>query len=95
MPLSTTDIDALLSTWASGASYASVHSAYSTSGASELSGGSYARVAVTWGSPASGTVSLSGTPYTINTPASSTAAYVGYWSALTGGTFQGMFHGGN
>jgi hypothetical protein len=95
MPLSTAEIDSLLATWASNASYASVHSAYSSSGANELSGGSYARVAVTWGSPAGAAVSLTGTPYSVNIPASSTAAFVGFWSALTGGTFQGMFPGGN
>ena len=95
MPLSTADINALLSTWASGALYVSVHSAYSATGANELSGGSYARVAVTWGSPAGGSIALSGTPYSVNIPASSTAAFVGFWSALSGGTFQGMFPGGN
>ena len=95
VPLSTADINALLSTWASNALYVSAHSAYSASGANELSGGSYARVAVTWASPAGGSIALSGTPYSINAPASSTAAFVGFWSALSGGTFQGMFPGGN
>jgi len=95
MPLSTADINSLLSTWATSAPYMSAHSAWSASGANELSGGSYARVAVTWGSPAGGAIALSGTPYTINVPASSTAAFVGFWSAASGGTFAGMFPGGN
>src|ERR1700722_9977259 len=93
--MSIADIDALLSTWASGALYVSAHSAYSATGANEMSGGSYARVAVTWASPAGGAIALSGTPYTVNAPASSTAAYIGFWSALSGGTFQGMFPNGN
>ena len=95
MPLSTTDINAMLSTWAADAPYMSAHSAYSASGANELSGGSYARVAVTWGSPSGGAISLSGTPYSINAPASSTVEFVGFWSASSGGTFAGMFPGGN
>ena len=71
--------------------YMSAHSAYSATGANELSGGTYARVAVTW-SAASGFVkSLSGTPYNINAPASSSVAWIGFWDALTGGNFQGMW----
>jgi hypothetical protein len=81
----------MLGQWsANEALYASLHTAYSPSGANELAGGSYARVAVTWGTPASNAVSLAGTPYTINVPASTTVAFVGYWTASSGGTFEGM-----
>jgi hypothetical protein len=95
MPLA--NQNALLTDWAATAPYASLHSAWSATGGNELTGGSpaYARQAVTWGSPAAGAMSLSGTPYTFNCPASSTAAWVGYWSALTSGTFAGMFPAGN
>jgi hypothetical protein len=95
MPLSTTEIDTLLTSWAASAAYMSAHSAYSSSGANELSGGSYARVAVTWGSASGGSISLSGTPYSINAPASSSAGWVGFWTASSGGTFLGMIPGGN
>jgi hypothetical protein len=95
MPLSTTEIDTLLTSWASSAAYMSAHSAYSATGANELSGGSYARVAVTWGSASGGSISLSGTPYSINAPASSSVGWVGFWTASSGGTFLGMIPGGN
>lgn len=71
--------------------YASLHTADpGTTGASEVTGGSpaYARQAVTWGSASGGSVSTSAA-VTFNVPAGTTIAYVGLWSALTGGTFQG------
>jgi hypothetical protein len=74
--------------------YASLHSAYSASGANELTGGSYARVAATWGTASGETMSLSGTPYTFSVPASSTVAWVGFWDASTSGNFQGMLPNG-
>lgn len=72
--------------------YAALHSAYSATGANELTGGSpaYARVAVSWSASAGGSKSLSATPSPFNVPASSTIAFVGLWSALTAGTFAGM-----
>lgn len=91
MPFSTSASDYMLGQWATNeALYASLHSAYSASGANELAGGSYARVAVTWATPGSNAVALAGTPYTLNVPASTTVAFVGFWTAATGGTFQGM-----
>jgi len=96
MPLSTTTADALLNYWAANdATYMSLHSAYSASGANELIGGSYARVAVTWGSASSNSIALSGTPYNMNAPASTTVAFVGFWNASTSGTFAGMVPAGN
>jgi hypothetical protein len=66
--------------------YISLHSASpGTTGANEISGGSYARVATTWGSE-SGGVSL-GSAVTINVPASTTIAYFGIWTAATAGTY--------
>lgn len=91
MPFSTSASDYMLGQWGTNeALYASLHTAYSASGANELAGGSYARVAVTWGTPGSNAVSLSGTPYTLNVPASTTVAFVGFWTASSGGTFEGM-----
>ena len=96
MPLTAADINALLNYWAANeALYMSAHTAYSATGANELTGGTYARVAVTWAGASGGSVSLSGTPYTINTPASSVVEFVGFWTASSGGTFAGMFPGGN
>lgn len=69
----------------------SLHSAYSATGANELTGGSpaYARLAATWSSAASNSKSLSNSP-TFNVPAS-TVAFIGIWDAVTSGNFQGMF----
>lgn len=93
MPLSTASANYLLDQWGSNkALYASLHSAYSGSGANELTGGSppYARQLLTWASAASESKALSGTPYTWNVPAGSTVAWIGFWDALTSGNFQGM-----
>lgn len=91
MPFSTYASDYMLGQWsANHGLYAAMHTAYSATGGNEVTGGTYARVAITWGAPASEVVSLSGTPYSLNVPASTTVEYVGYWDALTGGNFQGM-----
>lgn len=96
MPLSVTAGNGLLSQWDTAyASFASLHTAYSATGANEVSGGTYARVAVTFGAPSGEVMTLTGTPYTLNVPASTTVAYVGFWSALTSGTFGGMFPAGS
>jgi hypothetical protein len=70
------------------AGYISLHSADpGTTGASEISGGTYARVAVTWGSASGGSIANTNT-ITINVPASTTVAYFGLWSAGSGGTYE-------
>lgn len=69
--------------------YVSVHDDIpSTSGSNEVTGGSYTREAVTWGSPASGQVSNSGS-IVHDMPASSEAVALGLWSASSSGTFYG------
>jgi hypothetical protein len=75
--------------------YASLHSAYSATGANELTGGSpaYARQAVTWSASSGGppaTKASASVAGAFNVPASSTVAFVGLWSAVTSGTFAGM-----
>lgn len=70
------------------ATYVGLHSADpGTTGANELTGGTptYARVAATWSTVTTDTLALSNQP-TWNVPAGSTASYVGYWTAATGGT---------
>jgi hypothetical protein len=95
MPFVAYSSDYMLNQWATNHGlYASLHSAYSSSGTNELTGGSYARVAITWGSASAETLSLSGTPYTFNVPASSTVAWIGFWDASTSGNFSGMLPNG-
>lgn len=73
------------------AAFVSAHSAYSASGASELSGGSpaYARKAITMGAAAGGQ-RVSSTQPVFDIPAGSTVRFIGFWTLVTGGTFLGM-----
>lgn len=72
--------------------FLSLHSAYSITGTSELTGGSpaYARVVPTWAAASGGAISTSSVASSFNVPAGSTVAFVGLWDALTNGNFQGM-----
>jgi hypothetical protein len=75
-----------------GADFGSLHSAYSTTGTNELTGGSpaYARKALTWAAAASGSKALAATLPTWDVPSGSTVAWIGLWDAVTVGTFLGM-----
>lgn len=90
MPLASVSAEnAALSGMSSGGAmgYLSAHiSTPGTTGAAETSGGSYARQAVSWGSPASGAMSNTNA---ISQPiaASTTISYAGTWSAVTSGTY--------
>jgi len=89
--LNTAGKNLLLDSGITGFAYASLHSGDpSTNGANELSGGSpaYSREGITWGSAASG-VKSNTNAQVFDIPAGSTVAYVGYWSASSGGTFYG------
>jgi hypothetical protein len=67
--------------------FLSLHTATpGTTGASEVSGGSYARVAVTWGTPSAGSMANTGA-LTVNLPASTTAAFFGDWSLVSVGVY--------
>lgn len=67
-------------------SYISLHTADpGTTGASEVTGGTYARVQTTWAAAASG--SKAGSQVTINVPTGVTITHFGVWSAATAGTF--------
>src|SRR5690242_14087501 len=74
-----------------GATHASLHSAYSASGANELAGGSpaYARKALTWAA-ASGRSKATSASAVFDVPASTTVRWVGFWDASTSGNFLGM-----
>jgi hypothetical protein len=91
VPLSTYAADYSLTQWTGNhALYLSLHSAYSATGGNELAGGTYARVANSWGTASASSIALASTPYVINVPASSTVGWIGWWDALTSGNFQGM-----
>ena len=92
MPFTATSADQGLTTIAADYGYASLHSAYSATGTNELTGGSpaYARQAITWGAAAGNAVSSTSIAGAFNVPAGSTVAWVGIWSASSGGTFGGM-----
>lgn len=63
-----------------------------TTGTNEVSGGSpaYARLPVTWAdADGSANVSATNTPLSFDVPGSTSVSYIGFWTALTGGTFAG------
>lgn len=71
--------------------YASLHTADpGSSGTSEVSGGSpaYTRESISWAAAASGSVA-SDANIVFDVPASTTITHLGYWSAVTSGTFYG------
>lgn len=71
--------------------FVSLHTADpSTTGASEVSGGTpaYARKAVSWAAAASGS-KASNVQVVFDVPAATTITHLGYWSAVTAGTFYG------
>lgn len=74
-----------------GATHLSLHSAYSTTGTNELTGGSpaYARKAATW-SAASGRTKALTSAVTFDVAAAATVRFIGLWDAVTAGNFLGM-----
>ncbi len=90
MPFTPTADTTAITAVKNAAAFISIHTADpGTTGASELSGGSYARVATTWGTVTNG--SVTGSAVVLNIPASSAISYWGLWTAGTGGTF---YYGG-
>lgn len=77
---------------ATGADFGSLHTAYSTTGTNEVTGGSpaYARKGLTWAAASGGSKALAATLPTWDVPAATTVAWVGFWDAVTAGTFLGM-----
>lgn len=72
-------------------SHVSLHTADpGSTGTSEVTGGTpaYARKAVTWAASAAGNSDMTNVPV-FDIPAGVSISYLGYWSALTGGTFRG------
>jgi len=92
MPYSTDGKNAMLNALGALAVYASLHSADpGDSGANEISGGNpaYARKALTWNTAVAGSMDDSGAERVFDVPPGTTVSYVGFWSALTVGTFYG------
>lgn len=72
--------------------FASLHTAYSATGANEVpntGSPAYARQAITWNAGSSGSKTNSSSP-TFDVPGGTTVAFVGLWSAATSGSFGGM-----
>lgn len=86
-------LDALDESATNGIKYWSTHSAYSTTGTNESTGGSpaYARKAATFAA-ASGSprTKVSSAGATFDQAAGSTVAWIGRWDAVTAGNFLGM-----
>lgn len=71
------------------AGFASLHTAEpDASGSNEVTGGTYAREAITWAA-ASGGTAVSDAEIVFDVPAGATITHLGYWSAGTAGTFYG------
>ncbi|HEC09748.1 MAG TPA: hypothetical protein ENI86_09310 [Acidimicrobiales bacterium] len=87
MTFNQTTRQSMLSYAAGTSTWASLHTSDpGETGASEASGGGYARVAITWGSP-SGDSMVSGS-LDFTAPAG-TYTHIGYWTGNSGGTFKG------
>lgn len=70
--------------------HVSVYTNDPASSGSETTGGSYARLPVTWAASSGGVKALTGS-YTFQMPAGTTAGFIGFHNALTAGTFYGGF----
>lgn len=73
-----------------GVTHVSAHTAApGESGTNEVTGGTYARKSITFSAAAAGNLDSSNAPV-LDIPAGTTVTHIGYWSALTGGTFLGF-----
>ena len=91
MPLSDPAVNAAADAVTGLITHLSLHTAWSASGASEVTGGSpaYARQPVAWNAAAT-RVAANTDIETFDVPAGTDVAFIGGWSALSGGTFYGM-----
>lgn len=86
-----TMLNALDESQAEGCTHGSLHTAYSTTGTNEVTGGSpaYARKTATWAA-ASGRSKATSASMVFDVPSGTTVRWVGFWDALTTGDFKGM-----
>lgn len=87
MAINTTVLkNTLASAYATATPYAALYTTVpGASAGTEVSGGTYARVAVTWSAPSNGVITST---VTFNVPSGVTVAGFGLVSASTGGTYQ-------
>ncbi len=72
-----------------GVTHVSAHTAIpDADGSGEVSGGAYARKSITYGGASAGAKDSTNQPE-LDIPAGTTVQAVGYWTAVTGGTFLG------
>lgn len=91
MPLNNTAKHAMLDHLATLITYASLHTADpGATGTNEVTGGTpaYARKAITWNAASGGNLDNNANPV-FDVPAATTITHVGFWGAVTGGTFYG------
>ncbi|MGH9928794.1 MAG: phage tail fiber protein [Pyrinomonadaceae bacterium] len=74
-----------------GVTFASLHTAYSNTGANEVTGGApaYARKSITFNAASGGTKAANNAPV-FDVPPGTTIRFMGLWDALTAGNFKGM-----
>lgn len=92
MPLNDNAKNAMLNQLGTLITFASLHSADpGTTGTNELAGGSpaYARKAIAWAAAASGAMAKTASNPVFDVEGGDTVSYVGYFSAVTAGTFYG------
>jgi hypothetical protein len=92
MPFAGTATNYMLNEMAAAGTWASLHTAFSSSGANELPSSPYGRVGLAWAAAGGGTVSLASQPAAFSVAGTTTVEYVGFWnaSAVGGGTFWAM-----
>lgn len=100
MPLSTNGKNTALNAVAAAAVFASLHSGIpDNSGSNEITGGTpaYARKAIVFNSASGGQIDKNASDPVFDVPPATTVYFVGYWSAVTAGTFYGYgpINGGN
>lgn len=59
-------------------------------GTNEVTGGTYARVAVSWSAASGGVLTSTTTPFDLNMPSGTNLRSIGLWDSASGGTFQGV-----
>lgn len=85
-----TSLNAMMDALAAELDQVSLHTAWSTTGANEVTGGSYARQSITWNAAATGALNSSNAP-SFSVPSGNTIRFVGFWeTAASPDTFEGM-----
>lgn len=87
--LTDTTKNTMLNALGGSVTYFSLHTADpGSSGTAEVSGAPYARKAASWAAASSGTVATNAN-VAFDVPGSTTITHLGYWSAVSSGTFLG------